>query len=125
VASRARVLVVDDDESLRALLAMTLGDAGYDVETAGDGGDALDYLRTHSRPDVVLLDMILPRCDGPTTVRAIRSDPSWSALKIFAVSGETPEHFGLDPAGAGIDRWFRKPLDPAALLRELNRELSA
>jgi carbon storage regulator CsrA len=124
-APRRKALLVEDDPNECELLAGFLRLAGLEVTTAGDGCDALDHLRKEGRPDVVLLDMILPRCDGPTTVRAIRSDPSWSALKIFAVSGQAPEHFGLDPAGAGIDRWFRKPLDPTALLRELNRELRA
>ncbi len=49
---------------------------GFQVDTAGDGADALDYLHSHDRPDVVLLDMLMPRCDGPTTIGRIRRDPS-------------------------------------------------
>jgi carbon storage regulator CsrA len=69
---RRRALLVEDDANECELLAGFLRMAGLDVETAGDGADALDHLRTHEKPDVVLLDMILPRCDGPSTVRAIR-----------------------------------------------------
>ena len=58
-----------------------------DVDVAADGVDALDYLRTKTPPDIILLDMILPRCDGPTTVRQIRSNPGNSRLKIFGVTG--------------------------------------
>ena len=97
--------------------------SGFAVDTAGDGCDALDHLRSGGRPDVVLLDMALPRCDGATTAREIRRDPACAGLKIFAVSGHSPNEYDLDHGPGGIDRWFHKPLDPAMLLRELTQEL--
>ncbi|HEV3257873.1 MAG TPA: response regulator [Gemmataceae bacterium] len=118
-----KALLVEDDTNERELLAGFLRLAGLDVATAGDGTDALDYLRGQGRPDVVLLDMVLPRCDGPTTVREIRRDPALAGLKIFAVTGHAPERFGLEGKGAGIDRWFNKPLNPENLLRDLQQEL--
>ena len=102
-------------------MALFLRSAGLDVATAGDGCDALDYLHTRERPDVVLLDMGLPRCDGATMVRTLRSDPAYSGLKIFAVTGHAPEEFDLGPRG--VDRWFRKPVDPMELVRNVNAEL--
>jgi len=66
--------------------------------------------------------MLMPRCDGPTTVHSIRSDPHYAGLKIFAVSGRSPAEFGLKTGRTGIDRWFPKPLNPEVLLRELNHE---
>jgi carbon storage regulator CsrA len=123
--SRARrALVVEDDANERELLAGFLRMAGIDVATAGDGADALEYLHKH-RPDAVLLDMILPRCDGPTTLRTIRHDPDLRGLRIFGVSGHLPEEFGLERGPAGIDRWFQKPLDPQVLLAELNSDVCA
>ncbi|OWK44541.1 response regulator [Fimbriiglobus ruber] len=119
-----RALLVEDDRNERELLAGFLRVAGIDVASVGDGSEALDYLHTHDRPDAVLLDMGLPRCDGPTTVRALRHSPAHAGLKIFAVSGYPPEHFGLDHGPTGIDRWFQKPLDPERLLVELDRELN-
>lgn len=120
-----RALLVEDNANERELLARFLRLAGVDVDTASDGSDALDYLRTRGRPDVVLLDMGLPRCDGATTVRAIRQDPVCSGLKIFAVTGHTREEFALDNGPGGIDRWFHKPIDPAALVLGLQEELQA
>jgi carbon storage regulator CsrA len=117
-----RALLVEDDRNECELLAGYLRLAGLEVTTAGDGADALDYLRAGQRPDVVLLDMLLPRCDGPTTVRAIRQDPAYSGLRIYGVTGAPAENFGLDEGPRGIDRWFRKPLNPEALLRELTQE---
>ena len=117
-----KALVVEDDQNERELLASFLRMSGLEVDTAGDGVDALDYLHTHNKPDVVLLDMALPRCDGPSTVRAIRDDPAYADLKIYAVTGAPPAGFGMDKAGRGVDRWFRKPLDAEVLLRDLRHE---
>jgi two-component system, OmpR family, response regulator len=123
-ARRTRTaLIVEDDQNERELLAAFLRMAGLDVEVAQDGRDALDYLHTHERPDVVLMDMSLPRCDGPTAIRAIRNDPAIADLKIFAVTGRTPDQFG-DPKAMRVDRWFRKPLNAEDLLRDLHRDIA-
>jgi carbon storage regulator CsrA len=116
-----KALLVEDDQNERELLAGLLRLSGFDVDTAGDGCDALDHLQSRGRPDVVLLDMGLPRCDGPTTARAIRRNPDCAGLKIFAVSGHSPEEYDLAQGPDGIDRWFSKPVDPAVLLQEMSR----
>jgi CheY-like chemotaxis protein len=67
--------------------------------------------------------MLMPRCDGPTLVRALRGDPSYVGLKIFGVTGSSFDRFGLDEGPTGIDRWFRKPLNPEHLLRDLKADL--
>ena len=118
-----KALLVEDEENERELLAGYLRLAGFAVDTAGDGCDALDHLRAGERPDVVLLDMGLPRCDGATTARQIRRDPACAGLKIYAVSGHSPNDYDLDRGPGGIDRWFHKPLDLALLLCELTQEL--
>jgi carbon storage regulator CsrA len=118
---KRRALVVEDDRNECELLAGFLRLAGLDVHTAGDGAAALDYLNSEGKPDFVLMDMILPRCDGPTTVRAIRGNPAYAGLRIFGVTGAPIEQFDLDEGPSGIDYWFRKPLNLEALLRELER----
>jgi len=118
-----RALLVEDNRNERELLAGYLRQSGLEVDTAGDGSDALDYLGSHGRPDVILLDMGLPRVDGPTMVRQLRSNPTYAGLKIYGVSGHAPEEFDLEFGPHGIDRWFQKPLDPAALVHELAEEL--
>jgi carbon storage regulator CsrA len=116
-------LLVEDNPNERELMALFLRSAGLNVATAGDGSDALDYLHHRGRPDVVLLDMGLPRFDGPSTVRAIRNDPAYKGLKIFAVTGHRREEFDLDVGPGGVDRWFYKPIDPAELLHDVHEEL--
>jgi two-component system, OmpR family, response regulator len=118
-----KVLIVEDDQNERELLASFLRMAGLDVETAADGLDALDRLHTRGRPDMMLLDMVLPRCDGPATLREIRRDPACAPRKIFAVSGHAPDQFCLDDQAPRVDRWFRKPIDIKALLQDLSSEL--
>jgi carbon storage regulator CsrA len=119
---KKKALLVEDDCNQRELLASFLRQTGIEVDTAGDGADALDYLRTHDKPDVVLLDMALPRVDGPTMVREIRRNPAFAGLRVFGVSGHRPEEFNLDPGPAGIDRWFQKPLDLNTLVEHLTQE---
>ncbi len=119
-----RALLVEDDKNECELLAGILRLNGFEVATANDGEAALGYLSSHERPDLMLLDMLMPRCDGPTTLNAIRSDPRLDDMKVIAISGTSPAEFGLKIGPQGIDRWFSKPVHPETLLRELKRELT-
>jgi carbon storage regulator CsrA len=118
-----RALVVEDNPNERELLALFLRNAGLNVDTARDGADALDYLHTHTKPDVVLLDMGLPRCDGASMVRTVRQDPVYADLKIFAITGHTPDEVGVRQGPGGVDRWYHKPIDPADLIRGMRQDL--
>jgi len=120
-----RALLVEDNANESNLLAGYLRMTGFEVDTAGDGADALDYLHSHDRPDVVLLDMLMPRCDGPTTVGRIRRDPHLDGMKIYAVSGTSQKRFDVQTGPAGVDRWFTKPVDPRELVRQIDSELAA
>jgi two-component system, OmpR family, response regulator len=122
-AWRRKALLVEDNANERELLAHFLRQAGLDVDTAGDGADALDYLHRGSAPDVVLLDMGLPRCDGPTAIREIRRDPRTAGLKVFAVTGHSQEDFDVSSGPDGVNGWFHKPVDPETLIRCLSEEL--
>lgn len=122
-APRCRALVVEDDNNERELLAGLLNMNGCDCATAADGLDCLDYLSRHAKPDFVLLDMGLPRCDGPQTLQQIRSDPRLSDLKVFSISGRSPQELGLRTGPGGIDAWFQKPLNPQQLWEAMKQRL--
>lgn len=125
-AGRApRALLVEDDSNERELLAGLLGMNGCECATAADGVEALDYLAAHERPDVVLLDMRMPRCDGPTTLRAIRAEPRLADLRVFCVSGTPPQEMGVPTGPGGIDGWFPKPLNPRTLWDAIRRSVSS
>ena len=83
VNATPQALLVEDSPAERTLLEAYLDLCGFAVTTAEDGQDALDYLSMHARPDVVLLDMQMPRIDGPSFVRKVRSD---QRLRVFRSS---------------------------------------
>ncbi len=118
-----RALLVEDNANERQLLAGYLRTSGFEVETANDGAAALDCLRASHRPDLVLLDMSMPVCDGPTLLRTIRSERSFDDMKVFAVSGSSPTTWDIVVGPNGVDRWFEKPVDPQELVREICREM--
>lgn len=117
-----RALVVEDDDNERELLAGCLRVSGFDVDTASDGLQAMVRLTEHA-PDVVLLDIHMPRFDGRKTISAIRNNPDYRGLKLFAVSGTRPEDVDISLGPNGVDRWFTKPLNPKALIDALRDEL--
>jgi CheY-like chemotaxis protein/sRNA-binding carbon storage regulator CsrA len=118
-----QALLVEDDQNERELMAGFLRLSGFSVVTASDGRDALDYLSLHAKPDVILLDMQMPRCDGATMVRQIRRQSEFSGLKLIAVSGAERGQFNLPIGPEGVDRWFQKPVNPEKLVVEVQREL--
>jgi carbon storage regulator CsrA len=120
---RPTALLVEDNDNERLLLAGFLKMVGFEVVTAENGMAALDYLTSHERPDVVLLDMLMPECDGPTAVSKIRRQAELDGLRIFAVSGTSPAKLGLETGPRGIDRWFHKPINPEELAREMAKDL--
>ena len=122
-AKALHVLIVEDSATERALLARVLELSGLNVTTANDGRDALEFLSMHAKPDAVLLDMIMPRCDGPSFVEEARSQPELKDLNIFAVSALDPSDLGLTTGPEGINGWFPKPLNPGELVSALDKRL--
>jgi len=120
--AHCRALVVEDNDNERELLAGCLRASGIEVETASDGLQAMVRL-TQKAPDVVLLDIRMPRFDGRKTISAIRKNPDYRGVKLFAVSGTKPEEMDISVGPNGVDRWFTKPLDPKALLDALRAEI--
>ncbi|OKI87829.1 response regulator [Streptomyces sp. CB02414] len=115
-----RVLVVDDNKVIRQLIRVNLELEGFEVVTAGDGAECLEVVH-QVRPDVVTLDVVMPRLDGVRTAARLRADPRTRDLPIAIVSACT--QYEID-AGfeAGADAFLSKPFEPAelvALVRQL------
>jgi carbon storage regulator CsrA len=123
--TRGHALIVEDNLNESELLASYLRLSGFEVDTARDGCDALSLLESALRPDAILLDMRMPRCDGPTMVSALRANPDLRDLKVYAISGTSPDSLGVERGPHGVDRWFPKPLNPEVLVRELSHQLNA
>jgi carbon storage regulator CsrA len=118
-----RALIVEDDVNECELLAGYLRLRGFEVTTALDGLQAMVFLSKHNRTDIVLLDMNMPRFDGSETVEAIRLNPDYHGLKIFAVTGADEDESPVGVGPRGVDRWFRKPIDPGLLVDAIHDEL--
>jgi len=119
-----RALVVEDNANEGELLAAYLRACGYQADTARDGYDAMNKLESLERPDVILLDMMMPRCDGLSMLRSLGADSRFDDLTVFAVTGSEPDRFQAARGGRRVDAWFQKPVDPEHLVREINRVLS-
>jgi carbon storage regulator CsrA len=114
-------LLVEDAPNEREMLAGFLRLHGYQVETVSDGLEALEYLNAGNKPNLILMDMNLPNCDGSTTIRRIRENPQWNDVLIFAVSGMLPQEAGVEPKRDRVTEWFQKPLQPSDLIKAINQ----
>jgi CheY-like chemotaxis protein len=120
---QGRVLVVDDSDVIRQLISVNLELEGFEVDTAVDGQDALDKIH-EVQPDLMTIDVVMPRLDGIETVKRLRRDPRTSSLKILMVSA-CAQQDDLDRGqDAGVDAYLTKPFDPEALVRTV-RDLIA
>ena len=117
--ARRRILVVDDDENIVQLVKMYLERDGYQVWTAHDGTDALlEYRR--SRPDVIVLDLMLPGMSGLDVCREVRRDSSVPIIMLTARTTEADKLTGLD---LGADDYVTKPFSPRELLARIRAVL--
>nr|WP_247706626.1 response regulator [Streptomyces liliiviolaceus] len=110
-----RVLVVDDNKVIRQLIRVNLELEGFEVVTAADGVECLDVIH-QVRPDVVTLDVVMPRLDGLRTAARLRADPRTRDLPLAIISACTQYEVesGLD---VGVDAFLSKPFEPTDLVR--------
>jgi CheY-like chemotaxis protein len=103
----ARILVVEDEFGIAEVLQSALTDAGHDVVLAINGKQGLERLK-ESRPDLVILDFMMPVLDGPGMLGAMRSAPEFSDIPAILMSS-LPEPAVMQEAGGMYDRFLRKP----------------
>ncbi len=116
MSDASRVLVVDDDPVIRRLIMVNLELEGFDVAEAVDGQAALDAVAGRT-PDVVVLDVAMPRLDGLATTAALRADPATSDIKIVIVSARAQQADVRRGIEAGADAYLTKPFEPEVLIR--------
>lgn len=110
--SRCPVLIVEDDGDLREMMSQLLTLEGFQAATVANGREALEYLNSGARPDVILLDLMMPVMDGWEFRRRQQADPAVSDVPVIVLSA-------LDPARAAAvsaDAFLKKPLDFDRLL---------
>jgi CheY-like chemotaxis protein len=115
-----KILIAEDNPVNRELLREILEAGNYEVVEAGDGQEALAKIE-EAEPDLVLLDINMPVLDGFATISRIREDPQFSRLPVLAVTAYAMKEDRERVLEAGFDGYLSKPIDAAALLRELQR----
>ncbi|MFE0573041.1 response regulator [Streptomyces albogriseolus] len=122
-STSGRVLVVDDNKVIRQLIRVNLELEGIEVVTAADGAECLEVVH-QVRPDLITLDVVMPRLDGLRTAGRLRSDPRTAGIPLVIVSACTQHEVdsGLD---VGVDAFLAKPFEPQELVRVVQSLVSS
>ncbi|HEY5250004.1 MAG TPA: response regulator [Dermatophilaceae bacterium] len=125
--SAGRVLVCDDAEQIRRLIRVNLELDGYQVVEAVDGPAAMEILQdtTKQLPDVITLDVVMPRQDGWWTVSTIRADPRLAHIPIVMVTASAQFQDRVQAEKASVDEFLAKPFDPVELLEKIEALIAA
>ncbi|MDQ6756883.1 MAG: GAF domain-containing protein [Bacteroidota bacterium] len=115
IAKNANILVVDDDDSIRNLLNQELSDAGYLIEEASNGKQALEAVR-NKKPDLIILDIMMPEMNGFDVAAILKNDPQTMDIPIIVLSIIQDKIRGYR---IGVDRYLTKPIDTAQLFAEV------
>lgn len=110
-----RILLADDDDQLQRALRITLTARGYEVLQARNGAEAID-LAANGHPDLIVLDLGMPRVEGIDVIRAVRS---WSSVPILVLSGRTDSSEKVEALDAGADDYVTKPFAMDELLARI------
>lgn len=116
------VLCVDDSPTSLNVMAESLRDRGYNVMTAADGEDAMRQIGTQ-KPDLILLDIILPKKNGFQICRQLKTSPATRDIKVVLVSSksqDTDRYWGLKQ---GADEYITKPFEPDQLVEQVEHQL--
>jgi CheY-like chemotaxis protein len=118
--TQRRIMIVDDDESIRSLLRMTLPDEDYEMAEAADGAAALQQFRAEA-PDLILLDWRMPGIGGSTVLDAVKAENP--QLPVIVLTSEVEDHHRALAEALNADAFLTKPFSPLELLATVERLL--
>jgi len=121
--AKRKILVVDDEKELVKLITFNLSIAGYDVLSAKNGIEALE-ISEQENPDLIILDIILPRIDGWEVCRRLRQNPHTTNIPIIILSALSEVNDKLRGFDLGIDDYVTKPFSPRELVVRVKRVLA-
>jgi len=113
-----KILIAEDEAHIRLLIEQSLEeleDEGVEILTAADGAEALALVRSE-RPDLVLLDVMMPKMDGFEVCRKLREDPVNAAIRVIFLTAKGQEYDRVRSEGVGADGYMTKPFNPDVLL---------
>ena len=118
-----KLLIADDEDSLRLLVSATLASEDYEILEAGNGTEALAIARSE-RPRVALLDVKMPGMDGLEVCRRIKGDPNLASVAVVMLTTASQADERAAGAGAGADAYLTKPFSPLELLTVIERMMA-
>jgi len=116
--ARGKVLVVDDEEYIQHILNFSFGAEGYEVITAADGEEAVTVARSE-KPDIIVLDIMMPKMDGYEACKQIKADPQTQNIPVILLTAKGREVDRKLGAEAGADDYVVKPFSPGRLIERV------
>ncbi|MCA1839476.1 MAG: PleD family two-component system response regulator [Actinomycetota bacterium] len=116
------VLIVDDEPDVRTLCKVNLEYEGYRVIEAADGLEALEVVKT-DKPDVILLDLMMPNLDGWEVLKRLQADPETGKIPVLLLTAKADQESQLHGWEAGIVEYVTKPFNPVTLPRYIKKAL--
>jgi two-component system phosphate regulon response regulator PhoB len=113
-----KLLIADDEPGIRRLVRMTLESDDYEIVEAADGDEAVELARKH-KPELMLLDVMMPRRSGLEVCRVLKTDPATAGIIIFLLTARAQESDQREGRAAGCDGYFMKPFSPISLMRKV------
>lgn len=123
MASKRTILIIEDNEDVRALLEFVLGEAGFSVRMAADGREGLAALESGPAPDLVLLDIMLPIRDGFELLGDIRGRPRCAQLPVVMITARNHEDDIAAAFAAGATDYIEKPFQPMDVVDRIKKLL--
>jgi len=121
--ANARILAVDDSATILEMIKAILLAGGYEVITAADGAEALEKARAEE-PDLILLDVMLPKLDGYRVCRLLKFDQKYKRIPIIMLTAKTEEQSMATGIRTGANQYLTKPIEPERLLAAVAAELA-
>ncbi|MDF1600816.1 response regulator [Mesorhizobium sp. YIM 152430] len=118
-----KILYVDDEDDIREIAEMALGlDPSFEIRSAASGREGLEVARCFS-PDLIMLDVMMPGMDGPSTFSAARADPDLGHVPVVFITARTQTHQVAELMALGARGVIPKPFDPMTLAAQVSRLL--
>lgn len=116
---KKNILAVDDSPTIQMIVKSTLEGAGFSVEAAGDGEEALEKV-AENPPDLIVLDVNMPKMDGFTFCQTLKYEPDYQQIPIIFLTTNAEDIDRLTGLGIGADEYLTKPFEPKKLIKIVN-----
>jgi DNA-binding response OmpR family regulator len=118
-----RILVVEDEVHIQRLIKLVLEKHKFEVDTASSGEEALQRLKTEARPDMILLDILMPGIDGLSVLRTLKTTAEFKDIPVVMLTALAQENVVLQGIKLGAKDYIRKPFHPTELVKRLSKHL--